>query len=240
MGEETVLETEHLTKKYGGKAAVNDLTLKLETGRLVALLGPNGSGKTTLMKMIAALASPTSGTIRLDGVPVGRDTKAKVAYMPTEAYFYGYMSARDAGRYYRDFFADFDMDKYMAALEREHLDPKGKIRTMSSGMVAKVKLALTFARSAALVMLDEPLNGIDIVARERTLAAIQENRGSNRTMIVSSHLVDELETMIDDAVFIKDGSLVVAGDASALREKHGMSIVDMYMKIYGEDAPLDV
>ncbi len=234
-----MLEINHVTKRYGRKNAVDDLSLRLESGRLVALLGPNGSGKTTLMKMIAALASPTAGSITLDGVPVGLKTKAQVAYMPTEAYFFGYMSARDAGKYYRDFFSDFDMDKYLAALEREHLDPKGKIRTMSSGMVAKVKLALTFARGSRLVMLDEPLNGIDIVARERTLEAIQENRGEGRTMIVSSHLVDELETMIDDAVFIKDGALVAAGDAKALREKHGMSIVDMYMKIYGEGAALN-
>jgi len=234
-----MLEIDHVTKRYGGKNAVDDLSLSLEAGRLVALLGPNGSGKTTLMKMIAALASPTAGSIRLDGVPVGLQTKAQVAYMPTESYFYGYMSARDAGRYYRDFFADFDMERYLLSLEREKLDPGAKIRTMSSGMMAKVKLALTFARACRLVMLDEPLNGIDIVARERTLAAIAENRGANRTMIVSSHLVDELETMIDDAVFIRDGALVVAGDAKTLREKHGMSIVEMYMKIYGEGAAFD-
>ncbi|MBQ8953234.1 MAG: ABC transporter ATP-binding protein [Clostridia bacterium] len=234
-----MLEIDHLTKKYGAKAAVNDLSFSLEPGRLAVLLGPNGSGKTTLMKMIAGLATPTAGAIRLDGVPVGRATKAHVAYMPTEAYFYGYMTALDAGKYYRDFFADFDMDKYILSLEKESLDLKGKIRTMSSGMVAKVKLALTFARSSRLVMLDEPLNGIDIVARERTLEAIQANRGEGRTMIVSSHLVDELETMIDDAIFIKDGALVVAGDAKALREKHGMSIVDMYMRIYGEGAAFD-
>ena len=234
-----MLEIEHLTKKYGAKAAVNDLSLSLGAGRLAALLGPNGSGKTTLMKMIAGLATPTAGSIRVDGEPVGRSTKAHVAYMPTEGYFYNYMTALDAGRYYRDFFRDFNMDSYLAALERESLDPKGKIRTMSSGMVAKVKLALTFARGSKLVMLDEPLNGIDIVARERTLEAIRQNRGEGRTMIVSSHLVDELETMIDDAIFIKDGALVLAGEAKALREKHGMSIVDMYMKIYGEGATLD-
>ena len=235
-----MLEIDHLTKKYGAKAAVNDLSFTLQPGRLAALLGPNGSGKTTLMKMIAGLATPTSGSIRLDGEPVGLRTKAHVAYMPTEGYFYGYMTAQDAGRYYRDFFSDFDMDKYLVALDEERLDPKGKIRTMSSGMVAKVKLALTFARASRLVMLDEPLNGIDIVARERTLSAIEANRGEGRTMIVSSHLVDELETMIDDAIFIRDGALVIAGEANALREKHGMSIVDMYMKIYGEGATLDV
>ena len=234
-----MLEIDHVTKRYGGKTAVSDLSLTLEKGHTAALLGPNGSGKTTLMKMIAALASPTSGHIRLDGTPVGLHTKAKTAYMPTESYFYAYMSALDAGKYYRDFFTDFDMNKYLAALESEHLDPKGKIRTMSSGMVAKVKLALTFARASELVMLDEPLNGIDIVARERTLAAIRENRSQNRIMIVSSHLVDELEAMIDDVIFIKDGVLVAAGDAAALREKHGMSIVEIYMKIYGEGAAFD-
>ncbi len=231
-----MLEIDHLTKRYGSKAAVNDLTLSLGEGRLVALLGPNGSGKTTLMKMIAALASPTSGSIRLDGVPVGLATKPHVAYMPTEGFFYPYMSALDAGRYYRDFFADFDLDKYLLSLEREHLDPKGRIRTMSSGMVAKVKLALTFARASRLIMLDEPLNGIDIVARERTLAAISENRAANRTMIVSSHLVDELETMIEDVVFIKDGALALSGGAEALRREKGMSVVDIYLHIYGEEA----
>ena len=234
-----MLEIDHLTKKYGAKAAVNDLSFTLQPGRLAALLGPNGSGKTTLMKMIAGLATPTSGSIRLDGEPVGAATKARVAYMPTEGYFYNYMTAMDAGRYYRDFFRDFSMDGYLAALAKENLNPKDKIRTMSSGMVAKVKLALTFARASRLVMLDEPLNGIDIVARERTLEAIQQNRAEGRTMIVSSHLVDELETMIDDAVFIRDGALALSGEANALREKHGMSIVDMYMKIYGEGAALD-
>ena len=125
-----MLEIDHLTKKYGAKAAVNDLSFTLQPGRLAALLGPNGSGKTTLMKMIAGLATPTSGSIRLDGEPVGLRTKAHVAYMPTEGYFYGYMTAQDAGRYYRDFFSDFDMDKYLVALDEERLDPKGKIRTM--------------------------------------------------------------------------------------------------------------
>ena len=220
-----MLEIEHLTKRYGRKAAVSDLSLTLGAGRLAALLGPNGSGKTTLMKMIAGLATPTAGTIALDGMRVGKEMKAHVAYMPTEGYFYNYMTALDAGRYYRDFFHDFNMDNYLSALAKESLDPKGKIRTMSSGMVAKVKLALTFARGSRLVMLDEPLNGIDIVARERTLETIQANH--------------ELETMIDDAIFIKDGELVLAGDANALREKHGMSIVDMYMKIYGEGATLN-
>ncbi len=229
-----MLEISHVTKRYGGKAAVSDVSLNAEAGRLVALLGPNGSGKTTLMKMIAGLVCPTAGEIRFDGEPVGVATKRHIAYMPTEAYFYNYMTARDAGRYYRDFFMDFSMERYMRSLEEEHLDPRGKIRTMSSGMVAKVKLALTFARESRLTMLDEPLNGIDIIARERTLALIKAHHTSERTLIISSHLVDELEPMIDDAVFMKDGIVVLAGTARHIRDQYGVGIVEMYRKIYGE------
>ena len=229
-----MLEISHVTKRYGGKTAVCDVSLTAEAGRLVALLGPNGSGKTTLMKMIAGLACPNDGEIRFDGDPVGVATKRHIAYMPTEAYFYNYMTARDAGRYYSDFFADFSMERYLRSLEEEHLDPAGKIRTMSSGMVAKVKLALTFARDSRLTMLDEPLNGIDIIARERTLALIRKEHTAERTLIVSSHLVDELEEMIDDAVFMLNGAVALASPAQRIREQYGVGIVEMYRRIYGE------
>ena len=219
-----MLEISHVTKQYGNKVAVSDATLNVEDGRLVALLGPNGSGKTTLMKMIAGLVSPTAGEIAFDGEKIGPSTKRRVAYMPTEAYFYNY----------RDFFDDFSMERYLRALEEEHLDPKAKIRTMSSGMVAKVKLALTFARDSRLTMLDEPLNGIDIIARERTLALIGKHHTGERMLIVSSHLVDELEAMIDDAVFMQNGVVALAGSAQRIREQYGVGIVEMYRRIYGE------
>ena len=162
------------------------------------------------------------------------ETKRHVAYMPTETYFYNYMTALDAGKYYRDFFQDFDFARYEEMLRQEKLEAKQKIRSMSSGMMAKLKLALAFSRNSRLVMLDEPLNGIDIIARERTLGLIRENHTDGRTLIVSSHLVDELEDMIDDAIFMKDGKIVRMGDAKAMRSESGMSIVDMYMQIYGE------
>jgi len=230
-----MLECVDITKKYAGKTAVDHLTLSIGEGRLVALLGPNGSGKTTFMKMAAGLVKPTSGVITLNGDPVGVKTKRHVAYMPTEAYFYNYMSARDAGKYYADFFGDFSRENYEALLVREKLDPKQKIRTMSSGMMAKLKLALTFSRDSRLVMLDEPLNGIDIIARERTLEMIRENHTGKRTLIVSSHLVDELETMIDDAVFIKDGQVVLSGAADQIRAEKGLSIVELYKRIYSDE-----
>ena len=165
-----MLELKDVTKRYGSEWAVRGVCLSLGKGRLAALLGPNGSGKTTLMKMVAGLVRPTSGEILFDGVPVGVSTKRHIAYMPTEAYFYGYMTALDAGKYYRDFFRDFSMERYQNMLQEEKLDSALKIRAMSSGMMAKLKLALAFSRDSRLVMLDEPLNGIDILARAHAQA----------------------------------------------------------------------
>ena len=231
-----MLETKNLVKKYGGKTALNDISFPIEQGKTYLLLGPNGSGKTTWMKTAASLSKPTSGSVLWNGTPVGVESRKEISYMPTESFFYPWMIVADVGDYYADFFEDFDLDRFRDLIRDMELPADAKVKSLSSGMNAKLRLAAAISRKARVYLLDEPLNGIDIVARERTLRAIEENRGSNRTMIVSSHLVDELETMIDDAVFIKDGSLVVAGDAKQLREKHGMSIVDMYMKIYGEGA----
>ena len=229
-----MLEMTRARKQYASRCAVEDVTVRLEQGRLVALLGPNGSGKTTLMKMIAGLVRPTSGSIALDGVQIGPKTKSQIAYMPTEGFFYAYMSIRDAGKYYRDFFSDFSMDKYLRLLEEEQLDPGQKIRSLSSGMTAKVKLALTFSRDSRVVMLDEPLNGVDLIARERTLRLIEQNRDAQRLMIVSSHLVDEMQDMIDDALFMKNGKMVLFGSREEIRRSQGADIVEMYRRIYGE------
>ena len=185
-----MLDIQHLTRRYQNKLAVSDLSLTFETGKTYALLGPNGSGKTTLMKMIAGLTKQTSGEITLDGIPVGPETKKHIAYMPTEIYFYSYMSIADAGKYYADFFEDFDERRYEEALQRMELNPKDKIRTLSSGMNAKVRLALTLSRDAQVMMFDEPLNGVDILTRKQVVDEIIRNRENGRTMIISTHLVD--------------------------------------------------
>ena len=154
-----MLDIKHLTRRYQNKLAVSDLSLTVEKGKTYALLGPNGSGKTTLMKMIAGLTKQTSGEITLDGIPVGPETKKHIAYMPTESYFYSYMSIADAGKYYADFFEDFDERRYEEALQRMELNPKDKIRTLSSGMNAKVRLALTLSRDAQVMIFDEQAGG---------------------------------------------------------------------------------
>ena len=212
--------------------AVEDITLNIEPGRIYALLGPNGSGKTTLMKMIAGLTRQTSGTILYEGRPIGTESKKHIAYMPTESCFYPYMNCRDIGKYYQDFFEDFSMDKYMGLLEELELDEKQKANKMSSGMLAKLKIAVTLARNSRLIMLDEPLNGIDIIARDKIVKLITDSAHGERSFILSSHLVDELEKIIDYAVFIKKGVIVRQGDAQTLRDESRMTIVDIYKSIY--------
>ena len=226
-----MLSIDHLTRKYGSKLALNDVSLTLEAGKTCALLGPNGSGKTTLMKIIAGLARPTSGDVRFDGLPIGPATKARIAYMPTENYFFGYMSIRDAGRYYQDFFRDFSMEEYLAALKRMDLEPGDKIRALSSGMAAKVRLALALSRDADLMMFDEPLNGVDILTRTQVVREIIRNREAGRTMIISTHLIDDLDAFLDSAIFLRKGQIALSGTRDELRQKG--TLTELYLNIYG-------
>lgn len=227
-----MLKCEHLVKKYSMTTAVNDLSIEVEPGKIYAMLGPNGSGKSTLMKMIAGLVKPDSGEITMDGTRINYKTKKDIAYMPTEAYFFSYMTCEDIGKYYRDFFEDFDYGKYIQLLGDMELEPKQKAREMSSGMMAKLKIAVTLSRSSRVIMLDEPLNGIDIIAREKIINTIVTNITDETAVIMSSHLVDELEKIVDHAFFIKKGVCVLQGDAEGLRISQGKSIVDMYKEIY--------
>ena len=227
-----MLKCEHLVKKYMLTTAVSDLSIEVEPGHIYAVLGPNGSGKSTLMKMIVGLIKPDSGSITLDGEPITYKTKAEIAYMPTEPYFFSYMTCKDIGKYYDDFFADFEYERYMDLLDQMELRPEQKAKDMSSGMAAKLKIAATLARDSRIVMLDEPLNGIDIIAREKIIHAIVANTAEDTAVLMSSHLVDELEQIVDHAFFIKNGSCVLQGDAEMLRQQQGKSIVEIYKDIY--------
>ncbi len=227
-----MLQCNNVTKKYIKMTAVNDISIEFAPGRIYAMLGSNGSGKTTLMKMIAGLVKPTSGSITLSGAPVGIETKKHIAYMPTESYFYSYMTCKDIGRYYSDFFEDFSIEQFYNYLSEMNLTSDMKASKMSSGMMAKLKLAVTLSRNASVIMLDEPLNGVDIIAREQLVNFITQKASPDNIIIMSSHLVDELETIIDYAVFVKNGIIVSHGEAESLRASTGMSIVDQYKQIY--------
>ena len=228
-----ILESREITKKYGSKTAVNQVSLSLEAGLVYAMLGPNGSGKTTWMKMAAGLVKPTSGEILYQGNPVGVQSKREIAYMSTEPYFYSWMSVADVGKYYEDFFQDFSMEKYNEMISRMELTGDMKAKKLSSGMMAKLKIAVTMAREAKIYLLDEPLNGIDILAREQIMKTILEAIAPDVTLVISSHLVDELERVADAAIFMKDGQLVEQCMIEELRIHRHKSVVDLYREIYG-------
>ncbi|MBQ3486209.1 MAG: ABC transporter ATP-binding protein [Clostridia bacterium] len=230
-----MLEIKNVTRKFASKYGVANAELTIEPGKTYALLGPNGSGKTTLMKMIAGLMMPTSGEILFEGTKVGHKTKAHIAYMPTESYFYPYMTIRDAGKYYRDFFEDFDMARYEETLQRMDLNPKDRIDKLSSGMNAKVRLALTLSRNARLMMFDEPLNGVDILTRTQVINEIVRYRNEGRSMIISTHLVEEMDDYIDHVVFMKYGTIVKEGSREELTAEK--SLTDLYLELYAPPAP---
>ena len=228
-----ILESREVTKNYGSKTAVNGVSLELESGLVYAMLGPNGSGKTTWMKMVAGLVKPSMGEVLYEGSPVGKESKKEIAYMSTEPYFYSWMSVADVGKYYEDFFEDFSMEKYQQMLERMELTEDMKAKKLSSGMMAKLKIAVTMARKAKVYLLDEPLNGIDLLARDQIMTSILEAMDKDVTLVVSSHLVDELERVADAAIFLKDGRLVEQCMIEDLRMNRNQSVADLYREIYG-------
>ncbi len=228
-----MLESKDLTKVFGNKTAVDHVSLKLDAGHIVALLGPNGSGKTTWMKMVTGLIKPSSGSMLFRGEPVGLESRKHIAYMSTEPYFYTWMTVRDVGRYYEDFFEDYSAQKYEALLRKMELDMQMKTKTLSSGMMAKLKIAVTLARNADVYMLDEPFNGIDLLARDEIRASIIEAAGPDKLLILSSHLVEEMETIADQAAFMHSGRLVEKRDLEEMRMTDGVSMTDRYRAIYG-------
>ena len=228
-----MLESKAVTKAFGSKIAVDHVDLKLEKGHIYALLGPNGSGKTTWMKMAAGLIKPTSGVVEFEGSPVDINSRRYVAYMSTEPYFYSWMSVKDVGKYYGDFFEDFSYDRYLKLLGTMELSENLKTRTLSSGMMAKLKIAVTLARDSRVYMLDEPFNGIDLLARDEIRACILNSASEDKLLLLSSHLVEEMEAIADRAVFIREGKLIENIDLEQLRDEHGLSMADRYRQIYG-------
>ena len=228
-----MITSKQLTRKFGSKTAVNAVDLELEPGHVYAMFGPNGSGKTTWMKMAAGLMKPTSGEILFNGAPVGIESRRHVAYMSTEPYFYAWMSVKDVGKYYQDFFEDYSPAKYEELLRHMELEPGMKTRTLSSGMMAKLKIAVTMARDAQVYMLDEPFNGIDLLARDEIRKCILREATPDKLLILSSHLVEEMEAVADRAVFIKNGNLVEVRDLEEMRETDNVSMADRYREIYG-------
>jgi ABC-2 type transport system ATP-binding protein len=228
-----IVEINDLTKKYFHKKALDNLSLTIEEGKVVGILGPNGSGKTTLIKILTGLLRKTSGDVRIDGLKVGVETKSIVSYLPDRNFLYKWMKIEDALKLYNDFYADFDENRFAELLDFMKLEKSMKISTLSKGMHEKLNLALVLSRNAKLYILDEPIAGVDPVARDQILNAIISNYNENSSMIITTHLVRDMESMLDDVVFLQDGNVVLTGNAEALREEKGKQIDEIYKEIYG-------
>lgn len=229
---DVLLNAEGLTKSYFGKKALNVVNIQIPKGKIVGILGPNGSGKTTLLKIMAGLLKPSSGKILIDGKEPGIYTKSIVAYLPDTNFLYKWMKIKDAIGYYKDFYKDFDEEKAWELLKFMNLDPDSKVTSLSKGMTEKLNLTLTLARKAKLYILDEPLGGVDPTTREKILDAILQNYNEDSSMLITTHLVNDIERLFDEVIFISNGSVVLSGNAEELRLKEGKSIDELYREVF--------
>ncbi len=227
-----VLECVELCKSYGGGFALEGLTLGLEEGRVLGLLGPNGSGKTTLIKLIAGLIRPERGAVRVCGEAPGRGTKALVSYMPERQDLPDWMRLHRLLDYFADFFADFDRAAAEEHLRRLGLDTRARVRSLSKGERQKARLALAMSRAAKLYLLDEPFGGVDPAARDYILETILAGRAPGAAVLISTHMIAELEPALDDAAFLGGGRLVMAGPAEQLRRERGMSLDALFREVF--------
>lgn len=226
---EAVLTCSALTKAYGPNKALDNFTAVFSGGRITGLLGPNGSGKTTLMKLAAGLLVPTGGSLRVCGQAPGPQTKARVAYLPERTYLPAGLRVREALELFCDFYADFSREKAVSMLADLKIQPGDKISAMSKGTREKVQLVLVMSRAAGLYLLDEPIGGVDPAARDYILNTIISNYSKDATVVISTHLIEDIEPVLDEAVFLKDGKIFAHRAVDDIRETEGKS-VDAYFR----------
>ena len=228
-----MLQASNLSKKYNGRTALDHVNVEMGDGKIYAFLGPNGSGKTTFMKILASLTKQSEGELLLDGKSLSIQSRADVAYLPTETHAYPFMTVGEFGEYYKTFFKDFDEIRYKSWVERMKIPFRTPFKVLSSGMDKKVRVAATLAREAKVLILDEPFNGVDLLAREEIEKMILEVMSDDRTIILSSHLVEEVESYVNFALFFDEGRLLAMEDVEELRSSRGMSITDRYRELLG-------
>lgn len=229
-----ILDIQNVSKQFGPRQALNQVSFKLGSGTITGLLGSNGSGKSTLMKLIAGLAWPGSGRISVLGVPVGTESKKLVSFMPDVPVTESWMNIGDALRFQQDFYPDFDQAKALRMLDFMKLRKADKVRTLSKGMNERLQLTLALSRRARLYLLDEPIGGVDPVARTKILNALMEFYEEDSSILLSTHLVTDIERIFDEVIFLKDGEIVLHRPVEELRQEHGKSVDELFREVFAE------
>lgn len=227
-----LLRCDHLTKVYGNTVALRDVSFTLQSGRIVGLLGPNGSGKTTFIKLLNGLLTPTSGEVRIDGEKPGPSTKAKVAYLPDSIYLNSWMTVKQIVAYFADFYADFSSERAFEMLERLGISPSQRLKSLSKGNKEKVCLILVMSRQARLYVLDEPIAGVDPAARDYVISTIINNYNPEATVLISTHLIADIEQVLDEVLFIQQGTLILQKSVDQIREENGKSVDELFREVF--------
>jgi ABC-2 type transport system ATP-binding protein len=223
-----ILQIENVGKSYGRKPALTGLSFTIGPNQIVGLLGPNGSGKTTLLKLVNTLITDYSGKIRVCGHPPGLESKKLVSYLPDKPFLRADLKIRTAVDMYKDFYEDFDRNKALEMLKTMRLEPDMRIQTLSKGMREKFQLALVMSRAARLYVFDEPIAGVDPAARDVILETIIKNFVDGASLLISTHLISDVENILDRVLFIREGRIVLDENADKLREEHGKSIDQIF------------
>lgn len=229
---ESILRCTNLSKTYGHFYALSSINLTLPKGKVVGLLGPNGSGKTTFIKLAAGLLTPTAGLIEINSMPVSVDTKRIVSYLPERTYFNKNARVQDCLDLFEDFYDDFDKNSAILMLADHRISAGAKMKTLSKGMQEKVQLALVMARRARLYLLDEPLGGVDPAAREYILNTIVNNLNPESTILISTHLITDVENILDDCIFLKDGRVVLHDTVDNIKTQRNTSIDALFREVF--------
>lgn len=227
-----LLECNGLTKRYGQKTAIDNLSVTMGSGRIIGLLGPNGSGKTTLIKMINGLLKPTQGSIWIDGETPGVYTHGIISYLPDRNYLNKRMKVSQVLDMFSDYYSDFNRDKANAMLADLQINPEMKLRTLSKGTLEKVQLILVMSREAKLYILDEPIAGVDPAARDYILRTIISNYNPEATVLISTHLISDIEQILDDVIFLKDGHIELFAPVDEIREQEGKSVDALFREVF--------
>ena len=228
----TVLSCSDLCKNFGRAAALDGVTLSIEPGRIVGLLGPNGSGKTTLIKILTGLLQPSEGAVLVDGQNIGPYTKSIISYLPDRMYFADWMKATDLFDLFADFYADFDRVRAMSMCASLGVTPSDRLKSMSKGTKEKVQLVLVMARKAQLYLLDEPIAGVDPAARDFILSTILTNYNEDGTVMISTHLISDIEKVLDEAIFLKDGQITLHDTVDNIRERENKSVDALFRDVF--------